>query len=119
MLSAGQNQTRDGSQAFSDEQRNRLRHLERALLIVGLILVALYAGAKLHSAISAHLALRRFDAERKQARLRAQEYAKSRTGETVDLSLWSDKRVQAYMDSLATKDGTPSGVLRIPKLHLE
>jgi sortase A len=119
MLSPGHNQTRNGSQALSDEQGSRVRHLERVLLIVGLILLAVFAVAKLHSAISAHLALRSFEAERKQSRLRAQESAKSRTGETVDFSLWSDKRVQAYMESLTTKDGIPSAVLRIPKLHLE
>jgi sortase A len=119
MLSTGRNQTRNGLQAFSDEPRNRVRHLERALLVLGLVLLAAYAVARLHSEISVHLALRSFDAERKQKRLQAQESAKSRTGESVDFSLWSDKRVQAYLDSLATKNGTPPAVLFIPKLHLE
>jgi sortase A len=96
-----------------------MRHLERVLLIVGLILLAVYAVAKLHSEISTQLALRRFRAQAQEARVRTQEIAKSRTGETLDFSLWSDKRVEAYMESLATKDGTPSAVLRIPKLHLE
>lgn len=96
-----------------------MRHLERVLLIIGLILLAVYAVAKLHSEISTHLALRRFRAQAKEVRVRTQEIAKSRTGETLDFSLWSDKRVEAYMESLATKDGTPSAVLRIPKLHLE
>jgi sortase A len=96
-----------------------MRHLERVLLIVGLILLAVYAVAKLHSEISTHLALRRFRAQAKEVRVRTQEFAKSRTGESVDFSLWSDKRVQAYLDSLATKNGGPSAVLRIPRLHLE
>ncbi len=96
-----------------------MRRLERVLLIVGLILVAVYALAKFHSEISAYFALRRFEAERKEARLRTQESVKLRTGEKVDFSLWSDKRVQAYVESLATKDGTPSAVLRVPKLRLE
>jgi sortase A len=119
MLSPGQNQTGNGSQVFSDEQRNKVRYLERALLTMGLVLLAAYGAAKLHSAISSYLALRRFEAEQKQTRLRAQESAKQRTGETVDFSLWSDKRVQAYMNTLATKEGAPSAVLRIPKLNLQ
>jgi sortase A len=96
-----------------------LRKLEKVLLIVGLILVATYALARLHSEISSHLAVRRFEAERKESRLRTQESVQIRTGEKVDFSLWSDKRVQAYVDSLVTKEAAPAAVLRIPKLDLE
>ena len=96
-----------------------MRHLEWALFIVGLILAGFYVIASVHSRISSHLALRKFEAERTEARFRAQEAVKVRTGEQVDFSLWSDKRVQAYMESLVTRDGTPSAVLRIPKLHVE
>lgn len=95
------------------------RRLEWGLLIVGLILIASYLTVRVHSRISSHLALRKFEAERTEARLRARESVKQRTGEEVDFSLWSDKRVQAYMDSLVTRDGAPSAVLRIPKLRLE
>src|SRR5262245_61247302 len=95
------------------------RHLERALLIFGLILVAVYALAKLHSEISAQLALRKFEAERKESRVRAQESVRQRTGEEVDFSLWSDKRVHGYLESLVTKPEPPAAVLRIPKLRLE
>jgi sortase A len=95
------------------------RHLERALLILGLILVAVYALAKLHSEISAHLALRKFEAERQESRVRAQESVRQRTGEEVDFSLWSDKRVQGYLESLLSRPEPPAAVLRIQKLHLE
>ena len=96
-----------------------MRHLKRVLLILGLIVVGVYALAKFHSEISAYFAQRKFEAERKEARLRIQEAVKLRTGENVDFSLWSDKRVHAYIQSLATKDGVPSAILRIPKLRLE
>jgi sortase A len=96
-----------------------LRQLERWLLIVGLTLVGIYALAKLHSEVSSRLALRKFEAERKRVRIRAQESVKLRTSEEVDFTLWSEKRVQAYMESLTAKEGTPSAVLRIPKLNLE
>ena len=95
------------------------RHLERALLIFGLILLAVYALAKLQSQISTQLALRKFEAERKEARIRAQESVRRHTGEQVDFSLWSDKRVQGYLESLVTRPEPPAAVLRIPKLGLE
>ena len=95
------------------------RRLEWGLLIVGLILTGSYLIVRVHSRVSSHLALRKFEAERTEARVRAQESVKERTGEQVDFSLWSDKRVQAYMESLVTRDGAAAAVLRIPKLHLE
>ena len=95
------------------------RRLEWGLLIVGLILTGSYLIVRVHSRVSSHLALRKFEAERKEVRVRAQESVKERTGEQVDFSLWSDKRVREYMESLVTRDGTPSAVLQIPKLHLE
>jgi sortase A len=95
------------------------RRLEWGLLMVGLILAGLYFAAIVQRQISSHLAVRKFEAQRKEARFRAQESVKLRTGERVDFSLWSDKRVQEYMDSLVTRDGTPSAVLSIPKLDLE
>jgi len=95
------------------------RRLEWGLLIVGLILTGSYLIVRVHSRVSSHLALRKFEAERTEARVRAQESVKERTGEQVDFSLWSDKRVQAYMESLVTRDGAAVAVLRIPKLHLD
>jgi sortase A len=95
------------------------RRLEWGLLMVGLILIGFYFAAIVQRQISAHLAVRKFEAERREARFRAQESVKLRTGEQVDFSLWSDKRVHEYIESLVTREGSPSAVLSIPKLHLE
>jgi sortase A len=95
------------------------RRLEWGLLIVGLILIGSYVVVRVHSQISSHLALQKFEAVRMEARSRAHESAKELTGTEVDFRLWSDKRIQEYMESLAAKDGSPSAVLSIPKLHLE
>jgi sortase A len=95
------------------------RRLEWGLLIAGLILIGSYVVVRVHSQISSHRAVQKFEAARMEARFRAQESVKQRTGEQVDFSLWSDKRVQEYMESLVTREGIPYGVLSIPKLHLE
>jgi len=95
------------------------RRLEWGLLIVGLILTGFYVVVRVQSQISSRRAVQKFEAARIEARSRAQEAAKQRTGTEVDFTLWSDKRVQGYMESLAAKQGTPSAVLGIPKLNLE
>jgi sortase A len=95
------------------------RRLEWGLLIVGLILTGFYVVVRVQSQISSRRAVQKFEAARIEARSRAQESAKELTGTEVDFTLWSDKRVQGYMESLAAKQGTPSAVLDIPKLNLE
>lgn len=95
------------------------RRLEWGLLIVGLILTGSYVVVRVQSQISSRRAVQKFEAARIEARSRAQESAKELTGTEVDFTLWSDKRVQGYMESLAAKQGTPSAVLGIPKLNLE
>ena len=95
------------------------RRLEWGLLIVGLILTGSYVVVRVQSQISSRRAVQKFEAARIEARSRAQESAKELTGTEVDFTLWSDKRVQGYMESLAAKQGTPSAVLDIPKLNLE
>ena len=37
----------------------------------------------------------------------------------MDTSLWSDKRIRAYNESLSHAFGAPLAVLSIPKIHLE
>jgi sortase A len=95
------------------------RRLESGLLIVGLILTGSFLIVTVHGRISAHRALRKFEASRREAHFRLEESVKPRTGEQVDFSLWSNKRIQEYMESLVTKAEMPSAVLRIPKLRLE
>ena len=50
---------------------------------------------------------------------RTQIPAQRRQTAGVDTSLWSDKRIRAYNESLSHAFGTPLAVLSIPKIHLE
>jgi len=93
--------------------------LEWGLLIVGLILIGFYVVVRVQSQISSRRALQKFEATRMEVRSRVQESARLCTGSEVDFTLWSDKRIQEYMDSLALKEGAPPAVLSIPKLRLE
>jgi len=96
-----------------------MRHLEKTLLVIGLILVTIYAGVKLYGEISSRNALRKFEAERTVVRESAKASVKAQTGKEVDFSLWSDLRIKDYLSSLEGKTEAPLAVLRIPRLHIE
>ena len=83
------------------------KRLERVFLALGLILIAVSAAARIHGQISADLAIQNFAT------------APLESNESVDVSLWSAKRVQQYRESLAEKTDAPLAILRIPKLRLE
>lgn len=96
-----------------------LRRLEMALLVVGLILLTVFVAVRVQSRISARLAVKKFEASRAVAKQEAERSIKVQTGKEVDLSLWSEQRVQGYLESLASTTDSPQAVLRIPRLHLE
>jgi sortase A len=65
----------------------------------------------LHRSLGARLALNRFDAG-------AAETPRSGSKQPVDFSLWSEKRVKGYLDSLSLLNGDPMAVLAIERLHV-
>ena len=96
---------------------NLRRLVERTLLIVGVLLLAIYFGVRLYQRVSSQTALATFDREL------AKGPKKNRppilvANEASDLSLWSDKRVAEYQNSLKTEFGEPLAVLSISKLQL-
>jgi len=84
-----------------------LLRFERAFLVLGLVLTAVSAAARIQGQISAHLAIQNFDA------------APLESAQDVDTSLWSVQRIREYMESLTKKTDPPLAILRIPKLRLE
>ena len=92
---------------------------ERALLLVGLSLLALYTMSEVYRVAAARVAMARFRAIQTTASSGSRAAASKRSGSNVDFSLWSEARIQAYLESLATDSDLPVAVLRIPKLHIE
>ncbi len=93
-----------------------LRHVERWLCVVGIMLLAIYVAGAIHRSVASRFALWRID------HLRTQEPATPKVAFRVigvDVSLWSEKRLEAYKDSLARKLDQPLAKLQIPKLGLE
>ena len=111
--------------AISLPRARIVRAVERILLIVGAVLVCAYVGVRLYGAIASRYAIATF--QQKAAAGVPSSRADSgtttsgtRTGRTdVDTSLWSDKRIRAYNESLSHVFGAPLAVLSIPKIHLE
>jgi sortase A len=93
------------------------KKIEQILLAVGLLLMGIYVGARLHTFVASRLALARFGgAGSGRVALAPAEPAKADS--QVDFALWSQKRIHAYEESLAFFSEAPAAVLEIPKLRL-
>jgi sortase A len=93
--------------------------VERILLLTGVILLSAYAGMRLYGVIGSRYVVEEF--EQKAAAGFVSPHADSGTTRPagVNTSLWSDKRIRAYNESLSHAFGAPLAVLSIPKVHLE
>ncbi len=98
--------------------KKSIRFLDRALLLVGLTLLAIYGAVRIYSGVSSRAALQKFAAAGSKAGGPGAPDAKSAAG-GVDFSLWSDKRVAAYRKALGLEFEDPVAVIRIPSLQLE
>jgi sortase A len=92
---------------------------QRLLLVVGSLLMVVFAAGYVYKAVMSRAALRRFQDFRAEGLVRQNESSLDASGPKVDFSLWSEKRVAAYERSLAQYIDPPLAVLRIPKMHLE
>ncbi len=94
-----------------------MKKLERLLLVVGFLMLAIYVGTRIHGIILSRAEIVRF----KNQQLLAQELngGTEAAGKPPDFSLWSAKRIQGYQDSLASHFEPAMALLRISKLHLE
>jgi sortase A len=96
---------------------NLRRLVERTLLLVGVLLIVVYGSARLFERVSGQKALANFD------RVLAKDPEQNRAtvliaDQASDFSLWSEKRIHHYRDTLQTEVGDPVAVLSIAKLQL-
>jgi len=94
-----------------------LRKIECGLLILGLALVAIYVGAYAHRTILSRAALDNFRSRTQESTALA--HAGLSSAQNVDFSLWSQKRIADYEQSLAQNAAPTVALLQIPKIHLE
>lgn len=94
-----------------------LKKIERLLLVVGLLMLAVYVGARIHKAVLSRAAIERFKVE--QRSLQEQPGKLELVTAKPDFSLWSPKRITDYQESLAEHFAPAIGILRIPKIQVE
>lgn len=112
----------------------KLRLVELVSWIVGLSLVAIWLGYRLHSSLGSRSDLQKFEQTKKamqEATLPGEAEPETppparvvhRPGlaapTQVDYSLWAEGRIREYEESLHADFGAPQALFRIPKLDLE
>ena len=98
----------------------KIRRAEGVLLAIGLVLLAVQAGALLFRITGSRAAIAQFNAQ-------AENKVTGKTPGSLDLPsdspvdfrLWSPKRISAYEESLAQKKDAPIAILHIPKINLQ
>jgi sortase A len=94
--------------------------LERSLLIGGLLLLAIYAAARLDGFLQSRAALRKFSTTRQSFTTnRPSNYAEQLEAAQPDLTLWAEKRIKEYRDHLMIQGPSAQAILRVPKIRLE
>jgi len=93
------------------------RLVENLLLCLGVILLALFLGVHTLGALQVRLALWNFaTAQAAASHNDLSPPGQSKDPAVVDFSLWAEKRIQAYKESLLLKKDMPLAVLRIDKV---
>lgn len=93
-----------------------LARLERLLLFLGCLSLIVYVAAWGHAATFSRFALWQFNAALAATSDRPSKPATASEG--MNFSLWSEKRIRAFRESLALDFNPPIAVLNIPKLGL-
>src|SRR5258708_32909207 len=97
----------------------KIQRAEKALLAIGLTLLAIWGAARIHRTVGSRAAITRFHAENTSSLAPSYSVAFDPVSSSrVDFRLWPNKRIEAYEDSLAKKTYEPLAILRCPKSHL-
>jgi sortase A len=98
---------------------NALSGFERLLLFLGLLLLSVYAAARIYRSLYSHLAVREFWGSHGSLTPGNPTGAPRPNPGIPDFRSWSEKRIEAYRLSLIASVPPPLGVLRIPSVGLE
>jgi sortase A len=97
-----------------------LKTTERALFIVGILLLGFCAFAYIGGRAYSRMAVKRFSQSHEVKPVAATSVSRDLSSTTsVNYGLWSEKRIKAYQDSLQEDFDMPEAVLRIDRIKLE
>jgi sortase A len=97
------------------------KHLQRLLLLVGILLLAFYGAAKFHEIILSRSAMKHFEAAREATPNGGgkESSAAQPVAPPPDFVSWSEQRVNHYEESLGEHLVPPLAVIRIARIHVE
>jgi len=93
--------------------------IQKLLAIAGLLLIGMYLAAYIHRELLSRAQLRQFHSSRIEAHVEPTKTLLAEPLSKPDFSLWSEKRIAEYEESLAHKLDPPLALLRIAKIQLE
>ena len=99
--------------------RQVLRAAQKGLMVVGVLLLGFYVGAIFHAAITSQIATSRFVATEVSPNSAQSLPSSVKTPQKLDFTLWSEKRIAAYKESLLGHFDPAVAVMRIRRLSLE
>ena len=99
------------------QRMRRIRQIELFLLFAGLLLLGFYLASRVRSTALSNAELQRFKNEQRVSVAGPRGVALSTAA--PDFSLWSEKRIREYQESLAAQFPPAMGILRIPKINVE
>lgn len=120
-----------GPTSRSKEKRPSLAFhtlLERPLLVVGLVLLAVYPAAKIHGTVLSRAAVQRFEKLKQAAPGNSSpgnaissvpHSEEPRTTSQPELVSWSKERIKGYQQTVDQHLAVPLAILCIPKIRLE
>jgi len=101
-----------------DQRPINAPRIERALMALGLALLAVYVAVRTDGALLARARVLSFEASRKSLSV-TRGGTGPQNASPVDFSLWSEKRIDSYKQSLAQSFDPPLALLRVAKIHLQ
>jgi sortase A len=87
-------------------------------MVLGFALLAVYVVVRTDGALLARARILSFEASQKSLSIPRGLSGRQDTS-PVDFSLWSEKRIDSYKQSLAQRFDPPLALLRVAKIHLE
>jgi len=101
-----------------------MKRIGTTLIAVGVVLLGIWAAARLHTILGSRQDRARFEEQRTAQRLPAPTpeptiLPRVLAEGPVDVSLWSEKRVKEWKESLEADRRAPLALLRMPRLKID
>ena len=98
---------------MKDYRQACMKILSRTLIATGAALLTVWLAAMIHADVGSAVAIAKFEAAHQETPATAPHAS------PVDTTLWSQKRIAAFLQSLGLPSDPPIAVLAIPRIHLQ